>query len=318
MKLSRSFNSIVFAIAFITLLLACSKTDQIVSVPNGIVQFEITDAPIDNAEISGAYITVSAISMIKDSNVLSETHTIDLLAYQQGNTKDLGLFEVPAGTYDHLEIQLNLQEDAFGNSPGCYIITKDSKKHNLYPSTALVTKLTLPLYDVKIESAEQTNILLDFDLRKLIKTGLANEIKYQFVEKSEMEQSIRVLSKDKTGMIKGTFSKGDLSDNTLLVFAYKIGLYNQSSEVRSYSPDVQHFLLAENSAVISGEGNFTIPFLEKGSYELVFAVYDKQDGTALLGILEAIGEGGADLQQISVEAGNQTIISGKLLNLLPI
>ncbi|NND35266.1 MAG: DUF4382 domain-containing protein [Saprospiraceae bacterium] len=318
MKLARSFNLMALAIGSIPLLFSCSKSDQVTAELHGTIQVEITDAPIDNSEVSGSHVTISAIYLAGDSNILQQDQTIDLLAYQNGNTKNLGLFSVPTGEYDHITIDLNLQEDAFGNTPGCYVATLDGKKHNLYPSTQLLTRLTLPANDLTINPNEKTNLLLDFDLRKLIKHGDQNQIKYQFVEDRKMESGIRVLCRDKTGMIKGVFDSGQINENKILIFAYRQGVYNQTREIKSYSSPSQHFPEATNSAKLQADGSFTIPFLERGTYELVLAAYDSLDGSLLRGILQATGNGGTMLTAINVESGNETSITGKIMGLMPI
>lgn len=317
MKPSRSLN---FSLLFITglfILLSCNKSENIVDIPTGIIQLEVTDAPIDNAEVAGAFITISQIIIDGDTNLLTERHSIDLLAYQNGNTKILGLYQLPGGSYNHLDLVLDLQQDAFGNTPGCYVATKDGKKHNLYPSSNLTKTLTLPINDLTIKAGNKTEVVLDFDLRKLIKAGSESQIKYQFVEDNMLELGIRVLNKQSTGSIKGLFQSEINQENKIVVFAYREGTYHVSREIKQHA-SIPNFPSAQNSALVSREGEFTIAFLEKGTYHLVFAAFHPTNGSNLLGVFEVRANSGIDLTQVNIEAGNQTIISGKILQVMPI
>lgn len=319
MKLSRHFKSYLPIFIFITLVTSsCKKDDASIQIGNtGTINIEITDAPIDNPEIRNAYVTVAGITLI-DTNLLSERSTIDLLAYQKGNTKSLGNFKIPAKTYDHLAISLDLQEDAFGNIPGCYVATDQGKKHNLYPSNNLFKTLVLPIDNLEITPDSKTNLLLDFDLRKLIRYGnLGTEVKYQFIDDRSMEESIRVLNKDKTGSLKGLFINETGQDYHINVFAYESGTFNKSREISSSESNLPNFFGAVNSANLSPDGSILIPFLPKGSYELVFTATSKGGQNEFIGLLHVTDSTGSDLKSLHIEPGNILNIAGTISELLP-
>lgn len=319
MKLSRHFKNYLSAFIFITLFtISCKKDDANIKIgTTGTINIEITDAPIDNPEIRNAYVTLSGIT-VSDTNLLVERSTIDLLAYRNGNTKSLGNFEIPAKTYDHITLSLDLQEDAFGNIPGCYVATDQGKKHNLYPSNNLFKKLILPIDNLEILPDSKTNLLLDFDLRKLIRYGnLGTEVKYQFIDDRSMEESIRVLDKDKTGSLRGNFTNETGQDYHINVFVYESGTFHKSREIGLSETNLPDFFGAVNSGVLNPDGNIIIPFLPKGSYELVFTATSKGGQNEFIGLLDVTSSTGSDLKNLHVEPGNQLNVTGTISELLP-
>lgn len=319
MKISRHLKLLylIFTTAIITV--SCAKHDtDFATLKTGEIQIEITDAPIDNNEVRSAYITLSALEL-EDTNLLNEKISIDLLAYQQGNTKNLGTYALPAKSYDHLKVVLDLQEDAFGNIPGCFVSTQQGKKHNLYPSNSLTKTLIIPLIDFHINENSRMNMIIDFDLRKLIRLGKnETEIKYQFVDDRSMEDGIRVLNKDLTGSIKGVFNnETGLSSIKMIAFIYKSGTFNKIREIRNQETHNPDFSSAVNSSRVDENGNFYLPFLSKGSYELVFAGFDNTPQNEFMGILNALSTTGTNLQEIYVENGNVLNIQGSIVEVLP-
>lgn len=300
------------------LMTSCQKKDSDLYLsPSGSINIEITDAPIDDPEIRNAYITLSGITF-KDTNLLQEKSSIDLLAYQNGNTKDLGTFDLPAQTYDHLTVELDLQEDAFGNIPGCFVATQQGKKHNLYPSNSIHKTLTLPLQNLEVAPGAEVQLLLDFDLRKLIRYGASvSEIKYQFIDDRSMEDAIRVLEKDKTGSLRGTFLNESNQDYQIIVYVYESGTFNRSREIRTSETDLPNFFDAVSSSKLNSNGEFYLPFLTKGSYELIFSAHAKNAENEHMGLLQAGSSSGSSLDNIHIEPGNEVKLQGVLTELLP-
>ena len=319
MNFKRHFNYCFLLLTAIAITgSSCQKKEAEFNIgTTGTIEIEVTDAPIDNPEVRNAFITLSGITFL-DTNLLQEKTSIDLMAYQKGNTKTIGTFQIPAATYDHLSLQLDLQEDAFGSIPGCFVATEQGKKHNLYPSNNLFKTLTLPLENLEIAPNDNMTLLLDFDLRKLIRYGeLASEIKYQFVDDRSMEDAIRVLDKKNTGSIKGTFNDNTGEDFMVMVYAYQSGTFNRSREIRASETDLPNFFSAENSSKLENDGTLFLPFLNKGSYELIFAAISKGSNRDLIGILDVQSNSGSDFSNIPVEPGNEINLRGSILKLLP-
>lgn len=313
MKMPRHFKLFSIISTLSILSISCQKEEQnIVMQKTGEIQIEVTDAPIDQDEIRGAYITISGISL-GDTNLLHEKTSIDLLAYQQGNTKKMGTYILPVNHYDFLEITLDLQEDAFGNIPGCFVFTQEGKKHNLYPSSDLTRTLTIPMNEIHISENQRTNLIIDFDLRKLIRYGKnASEVKYQFVDDRSMEESIRVLNKDATGSVRGIFTNEAATSVRTIVFIYAAGSFNKSREIRNLETNIPDFYSAVNSARLDDQGHFYLPYLPKGRYELVFAGFRREASHEFYGLLDAMSSNGTNLEEFYVENGNEVTLHGHL------
>jgi len=314
--MNHHFSIILAILIFATVFLqSCTKqNDTVFEDSTGRIEIKITDAPIDNPEVIGAFFTISGVSINGDTNLLPYHATIDLLSYQQGKTKDLVGFELPAGLYDNIQLQLNLQQDAYGNTPGCYIATNDGKKHNLQPSTSLVKDVILPIHNLQINPDETSILIIDFDLRKLIRYNEnPNEIPYLLVDDSRIDQAIRAMPKNQTGGIKGLFDRRGHLQSKILVFAYISNTFNQFAEMRvtEYSP---RFPSAANSATLDQQGSFYLPFLPRGDYELIFIGIDEEGNS---NIIEGQSTSNNLLKQIRVEAGNDVMISGVLEELPP-
>ncbi len=241
-----------------------------------------TDAPIDNPEITGAFVTISGVKINGDTNYLDHKTTVDLLAYQDGNTKDLGSFPIAAGDYDEVELILDLQQDAFGQTPGCYISTRDGIKHNIAISTYLQKSLFL-IAPFSIGPDQEINMVLDFDLRKAIKIDTGNvSVKYQFVPDHQLQFAIRCLNIDQTGTIEGILEHETAFDETIVVMAYQRGFFSERSETIPNNVGGITFNNASNSTQVKSNGSFTLAFLPRGSYELVFASYSDEDQDGVL------------------------------------
>ena len=302
---------------------SCEKEDDPLRgvLPKGQVQFQVTDAPIDNPEINGAYVTISGIYADSDSNLLSEKVTIDLLAYQNGNVKIIGDANIDVGNYKNLEIALDLQSDMWGNSPGCYITTSDGSKHNLAPSTQLEKRIT-PGTDFNVEEDMSAIVVIDFDLRKGIKMDSSSTaVKYQFTSDNNLTNAIRVMSRLNTGSLMGTLEGNSGISEKVVVYAYKAGEYDEHSEPMAQGTDQITFRNAVNSALVQHDGQFVLPFLAKGDYELVFAGYhdEDQDGEMeYIGTLITNGLLGINLGNINLEASNTVEVNVSANGFLPL
>ena len=101
-----SIQSKIFRLASFSLIallvVSCSKDNTTNPNSTGTVSFEMTDSPPDDANIQGVFVTVAAIKVDgKAIDGFSKT-TIDLTAYQRGDTKVLGSTTLNANTYSNV------------------------------------------------------------------------------------------------------------------------------------------------------------------------------------------------------------------------
>ena len=300
---TRKLRSITAAaiILFSTTLASCSKSDDNSGGGTGTANttFKVTDAPIDDASVTGAFVTIADIKLNGQSVSGFTKTTVNLLALQNGSTQSIGNFNLSTGTYGTVTFVLDFDIDASGNTPGSYVMTAGSVKHKLQSTTNVITVTkTLALV------ASGTNeIVADFDLRKMI-VHQAGADHYDFVTGAELQNDVRVTVENNT--IAGT-----LTDNTatgagkVVVYAYKKGTFNRATELSGQGASSVQFSNAVTSAKVAAGGSYQLHFLESAAYELYFASYKDTNADGefeLQGTLVATAAGGLDLLNLTVGA----------------
>ncbi|MFZ6013474.1 MAG: DUF4382 domain-containing protein [Bacteroidota bacterium] len=279
MKKMKWLKVVVFGCAMV-MFSACDNSDE--PMGKGEVDFEITDAPSDDASIKGVIVTIADIKVNGQSVSGFSKQTIDLKAYQEGNTKLLGSTTLDSKTYSNVTLVLDLDTDANGNSPGCYVLTQDDLKFKLKNTNN-------GKYEVNINNSwtvaknVKNKVVMDFDLRKSIRYSDDVNVRYSFVSDNNMNGALRLVVKERAGTIKGSY-KEDQSTNAdrIIVYAYKKGTFNASVETQPQSVDNIYFKNAVTSAEVKAsltDHVYTLALLEEGEYELHFAVYSKDAAT---------------------------------------
>ena len=98
MQTMKSFlKGSLMLLAVFTLFARCSDDEGSTSDVTGTVNFELTDGPIDDANIEGVFITVIGVEVDGEPVDSFTKQTINLMDYQGGTTKLLGSFQVEAG-----------------------------------------------------------------------------------------------------------------------------------------------------------------------------------------------------------------------------
>lgn len=276
MKLKKSswFKVLWFASA-IALFTACDDSSE--PMGKGEAEFEITDAPADDASIKGVFVTVADIKVDGRSVSGFTKQTVDLKAYQEGNTKLLATAgELDARSYNNLTLVLDLETDANGNAPGCYVLTQDDVKYTLKNTTSGVTEVTINK-DWRVVANTTSKIVMDFDLRKSIAYSDDPMVRYTFVTDDKLKAAIRLVARENAGTIKGSYEANSDAEK-IIVYAYKKGTFSAATETESQAENNMHFANAVASAEVK-QGltgrTFTLAFLEEGEYELYFAAHSQ-------------------------------------------
>lgn len=276
MKLQMLFLSIL-----VLALLSCSDSladpsgnENDPNKKTGKLNIEITDAPIDNAEVKSCFVTISEIRV--DGQKLSgfQKTTVDILAYQNGSTKALGEYDLEAKSYSNISLVLDYSADASGKQPGCYIEKTDGTIQAMSSSsTEIILSKSL---EVKEASQAQSSYVLDMDLRKCIKgTSQSNGItQYNLVSAAELSNYIRVSDKSKAGTVKGNCGNLDAS-TTVVAYVYTKGSFDKNIELSQQGEGKILFKNAVSSSKCTTKGDFQLHFLNEGDYEIFFASYDK-------------------------------------------
>ncbi|MEZ4918587.1 MAG: DUF4382 domain-containing protein [Saprospiraceae bacterium] len=293
---------------------SCTKEDD--SNLKGAVQFEITDAPIDDARVKSAVVTISEVRIDGTKVDGFNKTTVDLLAYQNGNTKLLFDSEMEAKSYNNVTLVLDFETDANGNAPGCYVEEQgNGVKHKLESSTNEIT-----LNQAFTVTSSGARSVIDFDLRKCIREELNGSDDFDFVSETELKSGIRIVNKNQAGVIMGKCTDTFSSSDKLIVYAYKKGEYNRNTEIQGQGESQLEFANAVSSAAVDANGNYSLHFLEPGDYELHFCSYEENNegkmelkGTLLLDVLTAI-----DLGAINVDASASVTVDVLVTGLLPL
>lgn len=316
------FLSLVGLLTVGLLFTHCAKDEEEISTGQGSLRFEITDAPIDDAEIQGAFVTVTDIKVDgKSFSGFQGKQTIDLMAYQKGAVKTLGEGSIDVGAYNNITLVVDPTQDADGNQPGCYILTADNKKHALSLSGNSSTEITFSSNDLMVEENATREVLIDFDLRKAVVRDDQNaETDYSFVTQTELNAALRAVNKGEAGRVEGACKSGLLYADKVVVYAYQEGTFDEKTETSGQGASQVQFQNAVTSTSVDANGDYELHFLEKGDYELYFAAYEDtdQDGAfEFQGSLQFDLTGSLILQPVSITSQAAVTLDVDVVGLLP-
>jgi hypothetical protein len=177
---------------------------------------------------------------------------------------------------------LDLETDAQGNSPGCYVLGQDNIKYKLKSTATGKTDIIIN-QSWKAAQNTKTKIVMDFDLRKSIRYSDDPAVRYSFVSDNNLQAAVRLVAREKSGTIKGSYQEdSDVNAEKIIVYAYKKGPFNASTETQAQGTDGTHFKNAVASAEVKASLTgkvYTLAFLQEGDYELYFAAYSKNTST---------------------------------------
>ncbi|HLF34448.1 MAG TPA: DUF4382 domain-containing protein, partial [Cyclobacteriaceae bacterium] len=306
-RFKNDFIKPLITIMMISFAASCSKDN---TAEQGTANLYVTDAAIDNADIQGVFVTVANIKINGKALTGFSKQTINLMAYQKGETKLLGSEQIEAGAYNNIEIYLDQDLDEDGNSPGCYMLTS-SGKENL-ASTGVSTHMITATGAFSVIANSSTDLIIDFNLRKAVKEEGSGTGNYTFVAQAGLDEAVRIVPKNSTGNISGTYDGTIGSDQIVVAYAYKKGEYNDATETVENSNGVC-FANAQNCDRVEGavNGTYKLSFLEEGDYELHFAEFSKNsDGTvSLQNMLNIDTSGDISADNIRVTSGMDVSLS---------
>lgn len=330
MKTSKILMYVLVALCTVILEWSCSKDDENITpdatqqdpnAPKGQVRMGITDAPIDDAEINGAFVTITEVRLDgKVYDAFQGPKTINIAELNNGNFLALGDGQFQAGTYSKLTFIFDYEKDQMGNAPGCYLSKVDGTKSKLVISGNARNSLDINTKPFTISQSGVTDLMIDFDLRKAIKTYNENAKKnYSFVTYGELQSSIRVVNKSATGTISGQMSGyNQATMGNVVAYVYKKGEFNQSSEVKGQGESSVEFKNAVSSSKVGSNGTFKVSFLEEGDYEVHFASYkaaSNANSSASLNALLNLSSN-ISLNAVSVKSNTEVKLSLSLIGII--
>jgi hypothetical protein len=238
---------------------------------------EITDAPVDNSNIKATMVTFTAVELDGERFDFESDITVDIMAYQNGETFTLWNEEIEAKSYSDIKLVLNNTEEANGEKPGCYVERTDGSKDDLNVDGSAETFITVSKTDdPMVEENGTMRTVIDFDLRKSITSEDTDENDFSF--SSSLNSSLRLVQKDESASISGKVTDNlGMADDKVVAYAYVKGEYNKSSETSG--EEKSYFSNATASASVDASGNYVIPFLEKDEYEVIFVSYEQDSSS---------------------------------------
>ena len=287
-------------------LLSCSTDDDNVDTEGSetySTDIYLTDSPIDNAEVSGVFVTIADVKVNGTSIDGFSKTTVDVSTLTEGSTKLLGNVDLEAGTTSNVVLVLDNETDASGNAPGSYVLTSSGDKEALMTGD----NQTSIGDNAEIFSSGENELVIDFDLRKSIQQNA--EGNYNFVSNSRLSNSFRIVNTLETGTITGNVSNSASANaDAVVVYAYRANAYSES-EMQPDNNGIAFTNAVSSTAVNSSNGEFSLHFLKEGNYELVFASYEDTDNDGRLelqGELQMSLTGDLSLNDIQVSS-NSTV-----------
>jgi len=273
-------KSAIFAASLIIISLIFLKcTDDEDGDKNGTLTIKLTDAPSDDLNISGTYITISDVKIDGEPIERFSKQTIEISAYQQGETKILTNERLEPGMYNSVSLVLNYKTDESGDFPGCYVLTTNNNVHNLAAESQTQSEMTfINVFEVQPNS--ESSWVVDFDLRKAIVREIdsSTESDYKFVSSAEMQKAFRIVEEKNTGTISGRITDEQSLGNNIYIYAYRKDEFTETTEIGGQGPNNVRFANAVTSSGVAEDGTFNLAFLQQGNYEIILVDYEIVDG----------------------------------------
>jgi Domain of unknown function (DUF4382) len=303
---------------FAVSITSCKKEDDTNSgTGTASTAIKVTDAPMDDVNVSGAFVTISAIKVDGQTVQGFTKTTVDLAAYQNGNTKTLGNFNLEGKTYSNITFVLDFDTDANGNAPGSYVLTTSNVKHKLSSGSNAITVAK----SYTLQSNASNSIVADFDLRKMIVAQSGNPAdEYDFATTAELQNDVRVVAESNAGTISGTLTDGVSGSAKVVAYAYRKGTYDRTTEMQGQGASGVQFSNAVSSTLVGAGGSYQLHFLEAGDYEIHYASYKDTNADGkyeLQGTLVVLASGGLDILNLHLNINATLTMNATATAVLP-
>jgi hypothetical protein len=261
---------ITAALLFSLALTSCKKSSgSSQNSGNAQTSMGTTDAAVDDGSVSGVFVTISDIQLDGQSIKGFNETTINLAAFQNGNVRSIGNFNLQGQSYSSITFVLDYTKDSSGVAPGAYVLTTDNVKHALTSTTNTITiAKNFILKDTSLNA-----IVADFDLRKMIiHPSTGGTASFALVTGAELQNDVRFVDATQSANISGTFTNTIYAADTVIAYVYKAGTYT-SAETQGQGASNIQFANAITSSIVTA-GTYNLSFLDSGTYEIHFASYN--------------------------------------------
>jgi len=247
----------------------------------GTLALYLSDAPIDAENVTGVYITINEIQYhVDDQWITCEEFegpkTYDLLELTGGNFTLLGDLTLPSGHFNQIRFMLDIPEMGQNPaSPGCYMEFADNSTEPLFvPSSNTTGYKAIGQFEVTVNGTVE--VTADFDVRKAVVVA----------DFYILKPTIRLVVNNQAGSIRGSITNSS-NYTDIIVFAYEDGTWADTEDDDPVYPE-SRFPNAVNSGKMCEEGDYRVPFLAAGTYDLVVAGYNGADFGEVLGFISDV------------------------------
>lgn len=264
---------------------------------SGTVKLSLTDAPVDDASITGVYITITGIQYHKQQKdwetiEFEEPQKHNLLELQDSISVLLGDFEMEAGQYTQLRFMLDAAERGQGQgqgrgqsqggpqaTPGCYLEYEDGTTQDLFvPSGGQTGYKATGAF--RVPSNGTVELTADFDARKsVVKAGKSG----MYI----LKPTIRLITDNEAGAIAGAVSNIPEDAGDITIYAYEDGEYTDE-EAAEPADEENRFPNAVSSSKVCEENRYRLSWLAPMVYDLIVVHSDNGEFIEVLGIVEDV------------------------------
>jgi len=252
----------------------------------GTLNLSITDAPVDQSDIAGVWLTITEIQYhMNDSEWMTfeefeGPQEFNILELVNGESELLGSFEMEAGIYTQLRFILDAPE--FGGpdmtNPGCYIEFNDESQAPLFVPSGHESGWKA-VGQFRVPSNGEVSVTADFDARKSVfRNGAGKYI---------LKPTIRLVIDDQAGQIAGGLSNIP-EDVDIVVYAYEDGTWTESEADDPADEETPRFPNAITSSIMCDADCYHLAFLAPGVYDLVVTTSVDGEFEEVLGIVEDV------------------------------
>ncbi len=276
------FRLIVISLVAAFIFTGCENNNN----NTGTLNLSITDAPVDNSDIAGVWLTITEIQYhMNDSEWMTfeefeGPQEFNILELTNGESALLGSFEMEAGIYTQLRFILDAPEFGSQNmvNPGCYIEFTDESQEPLFvPSGHESGWKAVGMFKVPINGV--VSVTADFDARKSIfKTGAG---------RYTLKPTIRMIVDDQAGQIAGGVTNIPEGFD-IVVYAYEDGVYTEDEAADPSDEETPRFPNAVTSSMVCDTDSYHLSFLAPMVYDLVVTSSIDGEFQEVIGIIEDV------------------------------
>lgn len=251
----------------------------------GTLNLELTDAPIDQSDITGVWITIEGLEYHKQNNEWATfdeyegPKEVNLLELSDGMTEMLGSFEMEAGQYNQLRfiVEAPKRGEETPSNPGAYLEYENGDTDTLFiPSGGQTGYKAVGAFTVPVNGS--VDLTADFDARKSVVKGGVSGIYI-------LKPTIRLVVDNEAGSIAGSVTNLP-GDGDVNIYAYEDEEY-EASEADDPEAEETRFPNAVTSDMVEEE-TYKLWHLAPMTYDLIVTHQIDGEFQAVLDTIEDV------------------------------